>query len=147
MELTFQWGRKAIYKDVPEVRDHAMRISKEKNSTIGNSDDKGLEVGACLSSRNGKKEASVAVPGERESQQLGGHFVGHCKSFGFSSELGSMCFDRITTAMVLRRDFGRARHNRKLVRMKLQQPLRASSGGGEVGRFQKCFEGRTDEFG
>lgn len=30
MELTFQWGRKAIYKDVPEVRDHAMRISKEK---------------------------------------------------------------------------------------------------------------------
>lgn len=48
-----------------------MRISKEKNSTIGNSDDKGLEVGACLSSRNGK-EASVAVPGEREEKPAAG---------------------------------------------------------------------------
>ena len=29
-ELTFQWGRKVIYKDVSEVRDYTMRISKEK---------------------------------------------------------------------------------------------------------------------
>ena len=30
MELTFQWGRKVIYKDVPEVRDYTTRKSKEK---------------------------------------------------------------------------------------------------------------------
>lgn len=54
MELTFQWGRKVIYKDVSEVRDYTMRISKEKEFK----DDKGPEVGACLFSRNGK-EASV----------------------------------------------------------------------------------------
>lgn len=37
--------------------------------------------------------------------------MGHCKNFGFYSELGSICFDRITIAMVLRRDFGEARQN------------------------------------
>ena len=52
------------------------------------------------------------VPGERgrEASSWGG-FVGHCKNFGFYSELGSICFDRITIAMVLRRDFGEARQN------------------------------------
>lgn len=122
---------------------------RKNNSTIGNSDDKGPEVGACLSSRNGK-EASVAGTrweGKR-SQQLGG-FVGHCKNFGFYSELGSICFDRITIAMVLRRDFGEARQNLRnwsewncsnhcMLAVEVER-------SGQI--LPPCFEGRTDRFG
>ena len=47
-------------------------------------------MGACLYSRNGK-EASVAGAGSegKRSQELGG-FVGHCKNFGFYSEMEAL---------------------------------------------------------
>lgn len=74
-------------------------------------------------SRNGK-EASVAAISEREEKPAG--WVGTLwplQELLASPELGSMWFDRITTAMVLRRDFGELAQLRKLVRMKLQQTI------------------------
>lgn len=44
----------------------------------------------------------------KRSQQVGG-FVDHCKNLGFNSELGSLCFNRINIAIVLRRDLREAR--------------------------------------
>lgn len=104
---------------------------RKKNSTIGNSDDKGPEVGACLFSRNGKEASVVGTRwGRKRSQQLGG-FVGHCKNFGFYSVLGSMFWQDHYSYGVEERLQGDKAELRKLVRMKLQQPLHASSGGGE----------------